>query len=102
MTEKRTRTQKPRAVDANGKPVPYAREFKKGGTLKNLMVSACPPDEATGAKSIPLLAKKISVSKQALGHAMGKGRVTPSLAQKIVDAADGRVSLSDLSPFIFT
>ena len=102
MTEKRTRTQKPRSVDEHGKPVPFAREFKKGGALKDLLVKACPPDPVTGAKSVPLLAKSIGVSKQALGHAMGKATVTPSLAQKIVDAADGRVSLNDLVPFIFT
>ncbi len=102
MTEKRTRTQKPRALDADGKPVPFNREFKKGDKLKDLLVLACPPDPKTGAKSIPLLAKSVSVSKQALGHAMGRGRVTPGLAQKIVDVADGRVTLNDLSPFIFT
>lgn len=109
MTEKRTRTAKPRSVDEQGQPIPYAREFKQRKPmskqqekLKALLILACPPEKGTGAKSVPLLAKKIEVSKQALGHAMSKTTVTPGLAQKIVDAADGRVTLSDLSPFIFT
>lgn len=108
MTEKRTRTPKPRAVDDKGNPIPFTREFAQRRKLspqqqqlKDLMILACPPEPITGAKSVPLLAKKIEVSKQALGHAMSKATVTPSLAQKIVDAAEGRVSLSDLSPFIF-
>lgn len=109
MTEKRTRTAKPRSTDKDGKPVPFAREFTQrkplspqAARLKALMIEACPPEPVTGAKSVPLLAKEIKVSKQALGHAMRKTTVTPGLAQKIVDVAGGRVSLSDLSPFIFT
>lgn len=109
MTEKRTRTPKPRSTDEQGNPVPFVREFKQRKPLskqqvklKELMIEACPPDPVTGAKSVPLLAKEIKVSKQALGHAMSKTTVTPGLAQKIVDVAGGRVSLSDLSPFIFT
>lgn len=102
MTEtKRKRTPRPRAVDEHGKPIPFARQFSEGEQLKKLLIEACPPEELTGAKSIPLLAKKIEVSKQALGQAMDKKKITPSLAQKVVDVADGRVSLSDLSPFIF-
>lgn len=108
-TTKRTRTPRPRELDANGNPVPFVREFRQrkplsrqAEALKKLMIEACPPDATTGAKSIPLLAKNIEVSKQALAHAMSKTTVTPSLAQKIVDVADGRVTLSDLAPFIFT
>ena len=101
MTEKRTRTPKPRQLDEHGKPIPFTRQKSEGNALKKLMVEACPPDAVTGAKSIPLLAKSVGVSKQALAHAMGRSTVTPALAQKIVDVADGRVSLSDLAPFIF-
>lgn len=101
MTTKRTRTPKPREIDENGNPVPFARQKSEGNALKKLMIEACPPDPTTGAKSIPLLAKSVGVSKQALAHAMSRNVVTPKLAQTIVDVADGRVSLSDLAPFIF-
>lgn len=98
----RKRTAKPRGLDANGKPIPFERKFTEGGKLKKLLIDACPPDPVTGAKSIPLLAKAIGVSKQALGHAMERNKLTTGLATKIVDKADGRVSLNDLVPFIFT
>jgi len=99
---KRTRTPKPRAIDTEGNPVPYARQFSEGGPLKDLFIKACPPEPTTGAKSIPLLAKSVGVSKQALGHAMNRNKLTPDLGQKIVDVADGRVTLNDLVPYIFT
>lgn len=101
MTVKRTRTAKPRALDEDGKPIPFARQFTEGGPLKKVLIEACPPDPVTGAKSIPLLAKSLNVSKQALGHAMTSGKLTPNLGQRIVDVAGGRVTISDLVPFIF-
>lgn len=97
----RTRTAKPRAVDENGQPVPFERKLKDNGRLHKLFIEACPPDPKTGAKSVPLLAKKLDMSKQALNYAVARGKVRPGLAQKIVDLADGRVTLSDFTPFVF-
>jgi hypothetical protein len=97
----RTRTPKPRALDENGVPVPFERKLKDGGKLHTLLIKACPPDPVTGAQSVPLLAKKLDMSKQALNYAVARGKVRPGLAQKIVDLADGRVTLSDFTPFVF-
>lgn len=97
----RTRTAKPRALDENGTPVPFDRKLKDNGKLQKLFIEACPPDPTTGAKSVPLLAKELAMSKQALNYAVARGKVRPGLAQKIVDIADGRVSLSDFTPFVF-
>lgn len=97
----RKRTAKPRALDEHGHPVPFDRKLKDNGALHKLLIKACPPDPVTGAKSVPLLAKKLDISKQALNGAVGRGKVRPGLAQKIVDLANGEVTLSDFSPFIF-
>lgn len=97
----RKRTPKPRSVDDKGVPVPFERKRKNGGALHKLFIEACPPDPVTGAKSVPLLAKKLDMSKQALNYAVVRGKVRPGLAQKIVDLADGRVTLSDFTPFVF-
>lgn len=97
----RKRTAKPRALDENGKPVPFDRKMRDNGALQKLLIKACPPDPATGAKSVPLLAKELDISKQALNGAISRGKVRPGLAQKIVDLANGEVTLSDFSPFIF-
>lgn len=97
----RKRTAKPRSLDENGAPVPFERKFKDNGALHKLLIKACPPDPVTGAKSVPLLAKELEISKQALNGAISRGKVRPGLAQKIVDLANGEVTLSDFSPFIF-
>ena len=97
----RTRTAKPRALDEHGVPVPFDRKLKDNGSLHKLFIKACPPDPVTGAKSVPLLAKQLDMTKQALNYAVARGKVRPGLAQKIVDIADGRVTLSDFSPYVF-
>ncbi len=97
----RKRTAQPRALDEHGTPVPFERKKKDNGALHQLLIKACPPDPVTGAKSVPLLAKKLEISKQALNGAVSRGKVRPGLAQNIVDLANGRVTLSDFSPFIF-
>lgn len=94
-------THKPRGLDANGQPVPFVRKRKDNGALHKLLIKACPPDPVTGAKSVPLLAKSLGLSKQALNGAISRGKVRPGLAQQIVDMTDGEVTLSDFSPFIF-
>lgn len=85
--------------DENGEPVPFERKLKDNGPLHRLMIKACPPDPETGAKSIGVLATKIDVSRQALNKAVSKNSMTPGLAIKIVDVAEGRVTLADFSPF---
>lgn len=104
MTDKKTRIARPRELDKDGNPVPFARIRKDGGKLHQLLVKCCPPDPTTGAQSITGLAEALTAadhptSRQALNAAVARGSINPRLASKIVDIADGRATIGDFSPF---
>lgn len=104
MTDKKTRTARPREIDEDGNPVPYSRVRKDNGPLHKLLVKCCPPDPVTGAQSITGLAAALTddentISRQALNAAIIRGSINPRLAVRIVDIADGRATLADFAPF---
>jgi hypothetical protein len=71
------------------------------GPLHNLLLRACPPDPETGEKSIYRLAALLGVSKTAPFNWIDKNSVPSRRAGMIVDISEGRVTLSDLAPYVF-
>ena len=70
------------------------------GPLHDLLLKACPPSESN-MRSIPILALAIEYTPQGLYKVIRKGKVTPQLAAKIVDASKGEVSLDDFHPYVY-
>lgn len=70
------------------------------GPLHDLMLRACPPNEA-GTRSIPTLAEAVDLSAAALYKMIRKNKVTPSAALKIVEASKGAVKIDDFHPYVY-
>lgn len=72
------------------------------GPLHDLLIEACPTKNDSQMKSIANLATAIDYTPQALYKAISRNRVSPTLAAKIVEAADkGTVSLEDFHPYVY-
>lgn len=72
------------------------------GPLHDLLIEACPTGEGKEMKSIANLARAIDYTPQALYKAISRNRISPTLAAKIVEAADkGTVSLEDFHPYVY-
>lgn len=71
------------------------------GPLHDLMLKACPPNEENGMKSIPTLALAIGYTPAGLYKMIRNNKVSPIAAAKIVEVADGRVSLDDFHPYVY-
>ncbi len=79
---------------------PKQREYSDLGPLGALLLRACPPD-ANNTQSIPILAKAIEVSAQAVYKWIRKVRVPAGRATVIVAKSGGRVTLEDFHPYVF-
>lgn len=73
---------------------------RNNGPLHDLLLSACPPNEA-GEKSITILADALGISAWSIHKWVQKGKIPPGRAVEVVDISEGRVTLGDFSPFIY-
>lgn len=73
---------------------------KQLGPLHDLLLRACPPDE-NREKSIYVLADRLGIRPYAIYKWIRNGRIPPNRAKEIVHIAEGEVSLSEFSPYIF-
>lgn len=69
------------------------------GPLHRLLLKASPADDE-GRRSISVLARTIGLTPQALHYHCSRNRISGTVAKKIVDAAEGRVTLEDFHPFL--
>lgn len=76
------------------------RKYRDLGPLHDLLVRACPPD-AAGHQSIPILAAALGISAQGVYTMIHKNKVVPEKAVRIAQLSAGRVTLDDLSPYVF-
>lgn len=67
--------------------------------LRQLILRACPPDPATGQRTIVRLARLMGLTDEALFKWIRQNRIPPVQAARIVDLAEGRVTIGDFSPF---
>jgi hypothetical protein len=74
--------------------------YKKLGPLHDLLLKACPPD-IEGNVSIPRLAEMLEMSSWGIYKWIRAGKIPPTQVVRIVDVSQGRVSISDFSPFVF-
>lgn len=74
--------------------------YKDLGSLHELLLTACPPDER-GKRSIPVLATYLKISHQYIYRWIEKGIVPQKYAGKIVALSDGRVRLEQFHPYLF-
>lgn len=79
---------------------PKQREYSDLGPLGALLLRACPPD-ATNTQSIPILARAIEVSSQAIYKWIRKVKIPADRATVIVAKSGGRVTLEDFHPYVF-
>lgn len=70
------------------------------GPLHDLLLKACPPNDKE-MRSIAILADAIEYTPQALYKVIRKGKVTPELAAKIVEASKGAATLDDFHPYVY-
>lgn len=82
-------------------PKPSILRKEDLGPLQDLLLKACPPDPETGVKSIALLAKILKVNAFSIYKWIKAGHIPALRAQEIVDIANGEVSISDFSAFIY-
>lgn len=69
--------------------------------LRAVLMRACPPDPATGQKSVLRLSKLMNLTDEAIFKWCRQQRIPPLMAARVVDLAEGRVTLADFSAFIF-
>jgi hypothetical protein len=96
---------------------PRVRKAEDLGHLHRLLIKACPPHvlnpdpredqpkylpSPTGWKSIAILAWLLGIRPWAIFKWIKKGEIPPKRASAIVDLAEGRVTLADFGPFIYT
>lgn len=74
--------------------------YKNLGPLHDLLLEACPPDEA-GKKSIVGLAMALQVSHQYVYRWIAEGRIPPKFAKQITELNGCTVTLNDFMPFVF-
>lgn len=80
------------------KPVMVSR--KSLGPLHDLLLRACPPNEKN-EKSIYVLADRLGIRPWAVYKWISRNHIPARRAKEIVDIADGEVSISEFSPYIF-
>lgn len=72
------------------------------GELHQILLTACPPN-INGSRSIRgSLAPALKVSHQYIYRWISDGRVPAKYVKKIVDVADGRVTVDELLPFVIS
>lgn len=76
------------------------RKYKELGPLHDLLLKACPPD-ATGDRSIPILAKHLNMSSWGVFKWIKHDRLPPRQAMKIVELSEGKVTIEQFGPYIF-
>lgn len=96
---------------------PREKRAEDLGSLHRLLIRACPahvrntetgPDSpkyvpsAIGDKSIAILAWLLGVRPWSIYKWIEKGGIPPKRASAVVDLAEGRATLADFSPFIYT
>lgn len=96
---------------------PREKKAEDLGALHRLLIRACPPHSRNpstsaaaprylaspiGDKSITILAWLLKVRPWSIYKWIDKGEIPPKRASAIVDLAEGRVTLADFSPFIYT
>lgn len=80
----------------------FKSKYKDLGPLHALLINACPPDPDSGTKSIPVLAEAMGLKSWTIYKWIKAGRIPPRQAMRVVDLSHGAVSLSDMTPFVFT
>jgi hypothetical protein len=80
---------------------PPHRPWSTENALRHVLLHACPPDPATGQRSIMRLSKLLGVSDEAIFKWIRLNRIPPLQAAKVVDVSEGRVTLGTFTAFIF-
>ena len=70
------------------------------GPLQQILLKACPAGENCGGSIKTTLAPALGVSHQYVYRWIEEGRVPPKFVKKIVDLAEGRVSVEELLPYV--
>lgn len=89
-----------RRIAAEEKNEAVIVRHRDNGPLHDLLLKACPPNES-GEKSISVLAAKMQISAWSIHKWVQKGKIPPVRAVEVVDISEGRVTLSDFSPFVY-
>lgn len=71
------------------------------GALHDLLLLACPPHPKSGAKSIPVLASRLGVSKWSVYKWIKENKVPSDRVPAIVRLSEGRTDLAMFLPFVF-
>lgn len=74
--------------------------YKELGKLHDLLLQACPANEK-GVRSIPALAKALSISHQYVYRWIEEKKIPPKFVKKIVDLPGQTVAIEAFLPFIF-
>lgn len=85
--------------------MPKIRRTQNLGSLQDLLIAACPPDE-NGRQSVPILASLLGLTSQALYYAIQMNRISPKTLNKIIKINENRpegerVSMNSFLPYIF-
>lgn len=85
--------------------MPKIRRTRNLGSLQDLLIAACPPDEK-GRQSVPILASLLGMTSQALYYAIKMNRISTKTVNKIMKVKEnrpggGEVSVNDFLPYIF-
>ncbi len=88
------------STEADGTKEVVVVRHRNNGPLHDLLLRACPAN-ASGEKSITILANALEISAWSIHKWVQKGKIPPGRAVEVVDIAEGRVTLADFSPFVY-
>ena len=73
----------------------------RSNPLYQLLMKACPPNK-NGQATVAQLARELGMSRWAIYRWINAQKMEPENVMKVVDIAEGRVTIADFERFVYT